>query len=61
MWQMWKSQSRMFVTHFAPGWEEKGREAAIPLLSPIAQSEHPCSIILGKHPVAVFWVNILLH
>ena len=60
----------MFVTHFAPGWEEKGREAAIPLLSPIAQSEHPCSIILGEHPcsiilgehpVAVFWVNILLH
>ena len=47
------------MTHFAPGWEEKGREAAIPLLSPIAQSEHPWSIILGKHPVAVFWVNIL--
>ena len=48
------------MTHFAPGWEEKGREAAIPLLSPIAQSEHPCSIILGEHPVAAFTLCYIL-
>ena len=29
-----------------PGREEKGSQAAIPLLTPIAQGEHPCCITL---------------
>ena len=47
-------ESMIFMTHFEPGGEEKGGEAAIPLLSTVAQSEHPWYIILVNIPCTLF-------